>query len=88
MVQDGHGQKMSKSLGNGVDPRDIIHGHGADALRFTLAQMTTDTQDVRMPVDLVCPHTGEAFTPEYITTVGRARRGRADPDLAERPDQA
>ncbi len=68
MIQDGHGQKMSKSLGNGVDPRDIIHGHGADAMRFTLVQMTTDTQDVRMPVDLVCPHTGVAFTPEVITT--------------------
>ena len=68
MIQDGHGQKMSKSLGNGVDPRDIIHGHGADAMRFTLVQMTTDTQDVRMPVDLVCPHTGEAFAPEVITT--------------------
>ena len=68
MIQDGHGQKMSKSLGNGVDPRDIIHGHGADAMRFTLVQMTTDTQDVRMPVDLICPHTGEAFTPEFITT--------------------
>ena len=46
MVQDGHGQKMSKSLGNGVDPRDIIFSHGADAMRFTLVQMTTDTQDV------------------------------------------
>jgi valyl-tRNA synthetase len=68
MVQDGYGQKMSKSLGNGVDPRDIIHGHGADAMRFTLVQMTTDTQDVRMPVDMVCPHTGETFTPATITT--------------------
>lgn len=68
MVMDGHGQKMSKSLGNGVDPRDIIYSHGADAMRFTLVQMTTDTQDVRMPVDMVCPHTGEAFTPEFITT--------------------
>ncbi len=68
MVQDGHGQKMSKSLGNGVDPRDIIYSHGADAMRFTLVQMTTDTQDVRMPVDMVCPHTDEAFTPEFITT--------------------
>ncbi len=68
MIQDGHGQKMSKSLGNGVDPRDIIHSHGADAMRFALVQMTTDTQDVRMPVDLVCPHTGEAFEPEFITT--------------------
>ena len=68
MVQDGHGQKMSKSLGNGVDPRDIIHSHGADAMRFALVQMTTDTQDVRMPVDMVDPHTGESFEPEYITT--------------------
>ncbi len=68
MIQDGHGQKMSKTLGNGVDPRDIIHSHGADAMRFTLVQMTTDTQDVRMPVDMVCPHTGEAFTPSFEKT--------------------
>ncbi len=68
MIQDGHGQKMSKSLGNGVDPRDIIHSHGADAMRYTLVQMTTDTQDVRMPVDMICPHTGETFVPEMITT--------------------
>lgn len=68
MIQDGHGQKMSKSLGNGVDPRDIIHSHGADAMRYTLVQMTTDTQDVRMPVDMVCAHTGVEFTPEFVTT--------------------
>lgn len=68
MVQDGHGQKMSKSLGNGVDPRDIIFSHGADAMRFTLVQMTTDTQDVRMPVEMVCPHTGESFQPKFIET--------------------
>jgi valyl-tRNA synthetase len=68
MIQDGHGQKMSKSLGNGVDPRDIIHSHGADAMRFTLVQMATDTQDVRLPVDLVDPWSGEAFTPKTIVT--------------------
>src|SRR4051812_26879823 len=51
MVQDGEGRKMSKSLGNGVDPLDIISSHGADAMRFTLAHMTTQTQDVRMPVE-------------------------------------
>ena len=68
MIQDGHGQKMSKSLGNGVDPRDIIHSHGSDAMRFTLVQMATNTQDVRLPVDMVDPYSGETFTPRWITT--------------------
>ena len=71
MVQDGFGQKMSKSLGNGVDPRDIIHTHGADAMRFTLVQMTTDTQDVRMPVDMVDPWSGETFVPRtFVDAAG------------------
>ncbi len=50
MIQDGQGRKMSKSLGNGIDPLVIINSHGSDAMRFTLASMTTQTQDVRMPV--------------------------------------
>ncbi|MDD5458287.1 MAG: valine--tRNA ligase [Phycisphaerae bacterium] len=53
MIQDGEGRKMSKSLGNGIDPLAIISSHGADAMRFTLASMTTETQDVRMPVMLM-----------------------------------
>jgi len=50
MIQDGQGRKMSKSLGNGIDPLVAIDSHGADAMRFTLSSMTTDTQDIRMPV--------------------------------------
>jgi len=50
MIQDGEGRKMSKSLGNGIDPLTAIDSHGADAMRFTLASMTTQTQDIRMPV--------------------------------------
>ena len=50
MIQDGQGRKMSKSLGNGIDPLVAIDSHGADAMRFTLASMVTDTQDIRMPV--------------------------------------
>jgi len=51
MLQDGSGRKMSKSLGNGIDPLVAIDSHGADAMRFALASMTTQTQDVRMPVE-------------------------------------
>jgi valyl-tRNA synthetase len=68
VVQDGHGQRMSKSLGNGVDPLDIVHSHGTDALRFILAQTATGTQDVRLPVDLSCPHCNHAFEPAWITS--------------------
>ncbi len=50
LIMDGKGERMSKSKGNGVDPVDIIETYGADALRFTLAQMATETQDVRLPV--------------------------------------
>ena len=71
MIQDGYGQKMSKSLGNGVDPLDIIASHGADAMRFTLCGMTTHTQDVRLPVDVLDPHTGEAFAAEtFVNSSG------------------
>ena len=64
MIQDGEGRKMSKSLGNGVDPLDIIESHGADAMRFTLCQMTTQTQDVRMPVEKD-PTTGKNTSPKF-----------------------
>jgi len=55
-ILDGSGETMSKSKGNGVDPLDIISKFGADALRFGLAYMCTETQDVRMPVEFECPH--------------------------------
>jgi valyl-tRNA synthetase len=64
VVQDGEGRRMSKSAGNGVDPLDIIQSHGADALRFTLCQMTTQTQDVRLPVQKD-PRTGRNTSPRF-----------------------
>jgi len=57
-ILDGRGETMSKSKGNGVDPVDIIHTHGADALRYSMADLTTETQDIRMPVEYLCPHCG------------------------------
>ncbi len=50
MIQDGEGRKMSKSLGNGIDPVDIIEQYGADAMRYSLTYLTTGMQDIRMPV--------------------------------------
>lgn len=64
MIQDGEGRKMSKSLGNGVDPLDIIETHGADAMRFTLCSMATHTQDVRMPVERD-ERTGRNTSPKF-----------------------
>ncbi len=49
-ILDGKGETMSKSKGNGIDPLDIIETYGADAMRFSLAMMTTESQDMRMPV--------------------------------------
>jgi valyl-tRNA synthetase len=58
-ILDRYGETMSKSKGNGVDPVDVIDALGADALRFALAGMATETQDVRMPVDYQCPACGQ-----------------------------
>jgi valyl-tRNA synthetase len=55
-ILDGYGETMSKSKGNGVDPLDIIEKFGTDSLRFGLTALTTETQDVRMPVQFECPH--------------------------------
>ncbi|QDS92285.1 Valine--tRNA ligase [Roseimaritima multifibrata] len=55
-ILDGNGERMSKSKGNGVDPIDVIDKFGPDALRFGLARLATETQDVRLPVQYECPH--------------------------------
>ena len=46
LVRDKQGRKMSKSLGNGVDPLEIIDEYGADALKFTMAFLAAQGQDV------------------------------------------
>lgn len=47
LVRDSEGRKMSKSLGNGVDPMEVIDQYGADALRFFLATGTSPGNDLR-----------------------------------------
>ncbi len=47
LVRDAQGRKMSKSLGNGIDPLEVIENHGADALRFMLTTGITPGNDMR-----------------------------------------
>ena len=53
LVRDSQGRKMSKSLGNGIDPLEIIDQYGADALRFTLATGNSPGNDMRFSDDKV-----------------------------------
>ena len=53
LIRDAQGRKMSKSLGNGVDPLDVISVYGADALRFTLVTGTSPGNDLRFSEEKV-----------------------------------
>jgi valyl-tRNA synthetase len=58
LVRDSQGRKMSKTLGNGIDPLDVIEEYGADALRFSVISGTTIGNDIKyMPEKL----TGEPW---------------------------
>jgi len=52
MIRDGHGRKLSKSLGNSPDPLNIIEKYGADSVRFTMLYLAPLGMDVRMDVDV------------------------------------
>ncbi len=53
LVRDSKGRKMSKSLGNGIDPLEIVDKYGADALRFTLATGNSPGNDMRFYIERV-----------------------------------
>ncbi|MCX7615665.1 MAG: valine--tRNA ligase, partial [Clostridiales bacterium] len=53
LVRDAQGRKMSKSLGNGIDPLEVIKNYGADALRFTLATGNSPGNDMRFSTERV-----------------------------------
>ncbi|WP_203635899.1 valine--tRNA ligase, partial [Thermobrachium celere] len=53
IVRDSQGRKMSKSLGNGIDPLEIIDKYGADALRFTLVTGNSPGNDMRFYMERV-----------------------------------
>jgi valyl-tRNA synthetase len=48
LVRDAHGQKMSKSRGNVIDPLEVMDEYGTDALRFTLAALAGQGRDIRL----------------------------------------
>jgi valyl-tRNA synthetase len=75
VIQDGNGKRMSKTAGNGIDPVDIIDLYGADTLRYTLASLATETQDLRMPVDKAKLADGR-----QVNTSERFEQGRTFPN--------
>ena len=53
LVRDEHGQKMSKSKGNVIDPLSLVEQYGADALRFTLTSMAAPGRDIKLATSRV-----------------------------------
>lgn len=51
LVRDKTGRKMSKSLGNGIDPIEVVNEYGSDAMKFTLSYMATQGQDILIDMD-------------------------------------
>ncbi len=74
-IQDGKGERMSKSAGNGIDPLDIIASHGADGMRYVLCEMQTGSQDIRVPVQAISPFdpTGQRKIDLTSAKLGRVR---------------
>ena len=85
LVRDAQGRKMSKSLGNGVDPLEIIDQYGADALRFSLIMGVSPGNDMRFSTDKV-----EAAR-NFANKIWNASRfvlmnlGDAAPELSDQP---
>lgn len=50
LVRDKYGRKMSKSLGNGLDPLEVINEYGTDPVRFTLAVLAAQGRDIKLDV--------------------------------------
>lgn len=89
-IQDGKGERMSKTAGNGIDPLDIISSHGADGMRYVLCEMQTGSQDIRVPVQAISPFDPTGARKIDLTTAragkvrGNALRGvYVDPEAGD-----
>ncbi|MBQ2683086.1 MAG: valine--tRNA ligase [Thermoguttaceae bacterium] len=72
-ILDKYGEGMSKTKGNGIDPVFVIEKFGADSLRFAIAYLTTESQDVRLSLDFECPYCG--------ATVEQTKKNRTLPKI-------
>lgn len=59
LIRDKKGRKMSKSLGNGIDPLDVVDNYGADAMKFTLTYLSAQGEDI--PLDMETCKLGSKF---------------------------
>lgn len=85
IVRDSQGRKMSKSLGNGVDPLEIIEEFGADALRFTLITGNSPGNDTRWHMEKVEANRNFA---NKIWNASRFVLMNIDEDILEREEEA
>lgn len=86
LVRDGQGRKMSKSLGNGIDPLDVIEKYGADTLRFTLITGNTPGNDMRFYWERV--ESSRNFSNKLWNASRFVLMNLTDFDATQRPDPA
>ena len=90
LVRDAQGRKMSKSLGNGVDPLEIIDSYGADALRFSLAMGISPGNDTRFStekVEAARNFANKVWNASRFVLMNMQTREAIDPAALTLPDQ-
>ncbi len=90
LVRDAQGRKMSKSLGNGVDPLEIIEKYGADALRFSLAMGVSPGNDTRYTdekTEAARNFVNKVWNASRFVLMNMETREDVDPALLTLPDR-
>ena len=90
LVRDAQGRKMSKSLGNGIDPLEVIDKYGADALRFSLAMGVSPGNDTRYSdekVESARNFANKVWNASRFVLMNTQTREAIDPALLQLPDQ-
>ena len=90
LVRDAQGRKMSKSLGNGVDPLEVIDSYGADALRFSLAMGISPGNDTRFStekVEAARNFANKVWNASRFVLMNMQSREQIDPATLTLPDQ-